>query len=323
MESSVLGIHHVTAITDDPQRNIDFYSGVLGLRFVKKTVNFDAPDTYHFYYGDDLGHPGTILTFFSWPGSPHGRRGTGQVTTISFSIPETATGYWQERLTRRGINVEGPARRFDEQVLSFTDHERLALELVAHRGADLGSGWTDGPVPVEHSIRGFYGVTLSVASYEQTTALLTDLLGFRQLGEQGQRTRFAVGDAGRGTLVDLLNLPNERRGLDSIGTVHHVAWRTASDEWQLQWQHKLREAGLNVTPVMDRVYFHSIYFREPSGVLFEIATDPPGFTIDESPRELGTHLMLPPWLESARPALEQHLPPVHPIHVQPGAGQER
>jgi glyoxalase family protein len=323
MESSVLGIHHVTAITDDPQRNIDFYSGVLGLRFVKKTVNFDAPDTYHFYYGDDLGHPGTILTFFSWPGSPHGRRGTGQVTTISFSVPETAIGYWQERLTRRGIRVEGPAPRFDEQVLSFTDHEGLALELVAHRRAESGAGWTDGPVPVEHTIRGFYCVTLSVASYEQTEAVLTDLLGFRQIGEQGRRTRFAVGDAGRGTLVDVLNLPNERRGLDSIGTVHHVAWRTASDEWQLQWQRKLSEASLNVTPVMDRVYFHSIYFREPSGVLFEIATDPPGFTIDESPQELGTHLMLPPWLESARPALEQHLPPVHPVRVLSDAGQEQ
>lgn len=311
MESSVLGIHHVTAITDDPQRNIDFYAGILGLRFVKKTVNFDAPDTYHFYYGDDLGRPGTILTFFSWPGYPRGRGGTGQITAISFSIPENALDNWQKRLTEHGIDVSGPIPRFDEQVLSFTDHEGQRLELVAHRGAERGSAWKDGPVPVEYAIHGFHSVTLSVARFERTASVLTEQLGFQSVGKQGNRSRYGIGGGGMGTLVDVLDLPNGERGVQAIGTVHHVAWRTASDENQLLWQRKLLNAGLHVTQVMDRVYFHSIYFREPSGILFEIATDEPGFAVDESPEELGTHLKLPPWLESTRPVVEESLPEVH------------
>ncbi len=311
MESNVLGIHHVTAITDDPQKNIDFYAGILGLRLVKKTVNFDVPDTYHFYYGDDQGRPGTILTFFSWPNSPKGQRGTGQVTTISFSIPSSASRYWQERLTRHGINVEGPTTRFEEQVLSFTDHEGLSLELVAHHGAEQGTIWTNGPVAAEYALRGIYSVTLSVTRHEATAKLLTQELGFRFVGEQGNRTRYEVGTAGDGAVVDLLNLPGAERGTESIGTVHHVAWRTANDEQQLAWRSKLSRLGLNVTRVMDRTYFHSIYFREPSGVLFEIATDQPGFAIDEPPEQLGTNLRLPPWLEAQRPTLERSLPAVH------------
>lgn len=311
MENSVSGIHHITAITDDPQRNIDFYAGILGLRFVKKTVNFDVPDTYHLYYGDDIGRPGTILTFFSWPGYPKGKRGTGQVTTISFAVPTAALSYWQERLTQHGVQCEGPTTQFGEQVLSFTDHEGLGLALVAQEGAEGRTAWEQGPIPVEYAIHGFHSVTLSVTEFEATQHVLTHLLGFHEIGEEGKRSRYEVGNSSNATLVDVLNLPGETQGVESIGTVHHVAWRTANDNTQLEWRHKLITGRLNVTPVMDRTYFHSIYFREPSGILFEIATDQPGFPVDELPEELGTHLKLPPWLEEQRPTLERKLPTLY------------
>ena len=310
MESNVSGIHHITAITDDPQHNIDFYAGVLGLRLVKKTVNFDVPDTYHFYYGDDLGHPGTILTFFSWPGYPKGRRGSGQATTISFAIPESALSYWQERLRAHGVEVGELTTQFGEQVLSFSDPEGLGLALIVQQGAEQRTGWTKGMIPGEYAIRGFHSVTLSITKLEATQNVLTKLLGFHVAGEEGNRTRYEVGNSGNATLVDVLTVPGTRRGVESIGTVHHVAWRTANDDEQLEWRHKITDAGLSVTPVLDRTYFHSIYFREPGGVLFEIATDLPGFAIDEVPEELGTHLKLPPWLEQQRPTLEHDLPPV-------------
>ncbi|GLV58187.1 diguanylate cyclase [Dictyobacter sp. S3.2.2.5] len=310
MENHVLGIHHVTAITDDPQRNVDFYAGILGLRFVKKTVNFDAPDTYHFYYGDDIGRPGTILTFFSWPGYPRGRHGTGEVSAIAFSIPESALAYWQDRLSRNGVAVNGPIPRFDDQVLLFSDPDGLPLELVAHRGADQGSAWNEGPIPAEYATHGFHSVTLSVSYTEATTKVLTDVLGFHQVAQLGNRFRYAVGDSGMATLVDVLALPNGRRSMAAVGSVHHVAWRTATDEYQAAWRQKIGEAGLNVTPILDRNYFHSIYFREPSGVLFEIATDQPGFPVDEDPAELGTHLKLPEWLEPRRAELEHALPAI-------------
>ncbi len=310
MENSVLGIHHVTAITDDPQRNIDFYVGVLGLRFVKRTVNFDVPETYHLYYGDDTGQPGTILTFFSWPNSPRGKRGAGQVTAISFNIPALALGYWRERLVQHGVQVAGPNERFDGQVLSFTDHEGLGLELVARQDVVEGSAWTRGPVPSEYAIHGFAGVTLSVTRLAHTETLLTGLLGFQKVNTAGNRTRYALPHPHLGTQVDLLDVPGEARGMESIGSVHHVAWRTANDQNQVAWRHRLTTAGLSVTPVLDRTYFHSIYFREPSGVLFEIATDQPGFPVDEPVAELGTHLKLPPWLEEQRPLIERNLPPV-------------
>jgi glyoxalase family protein len=314
MANELLGVHHVTAITGDAQRNIDFYVGVLGLRLVKKTVNFDAPDTYHLYYGDNIGTPGTILTFFAWPDAPKGVQGTGQATTISFVIAENALQYWRERLAQHGIETKEPISRFDEQVLAFTDPEGLGLELVAHKGAEQRSGWTTGPVPIEYAIRGIHSVTLSVTRKEQTVALLTQVLGFRSIGKADNRERYEVGrgeNAGSGAFVDLLNLSGEAQGMVAIGSVHHVAWRTPDDEGQLQWRQKLAAIGANVTPQLDRTYFHSIYFREPSGVLFEIATDVPGFAVDEAPGELGSHLKLPPWLESTRSQLEKSLPPVH------------
>ncbi len=314
MANELFGIHHVTAITGDAQRNIDFYVGVLGLRLVKKTVNFDAPDTYHLYYGDNLGTPGTILTFFAWPDAPKGESGTGQVTTISFVIAENALPYWRERLAQHGIEAKEPTSRFDEQVLAFADPEGLGLELVAHKGAEQRTGWTTSSVPIEYAIRGIHSVTLSVTRKEQTVALLTQVLGFRSLAKLDNRERYEVGrgeNAGSGAFVDLLDLPAEAQGTVAVGSVHHVAWRTPDDEEQLQWRQKLASTSANVTPQLDRTYFHSIYFREPSGVLFEIATDVPGFAVDEAPGELGSHLKLPPWLESNRYQLEKSLPPVH------------
>jgi glyoxalase family protein len=316
MDTSIPGIHHVTAICDNPQQNIDFYVGLLGLRMVKQTVNFDMPETYHLYYGDELGHPGTILTFFSWPDSPRGRRGAGQIGTISFSIPRQSLDYWNERLSHHNVLVGGPNTRFDEQVLSFFDPDGLALELVAHGETAKYDAWKDSSVAAEYAISGFHSVTLMEARLDYTAALLTGGLGFQFVGKEGNRTRYKVGTEDFATLLDVLDLPDAARGTVAVGCVHHVAWRTPTDEQQLAWREKLIGLGLEVTPVRDRQYFHSIYFNEPGGVLFEIATDPPGFAIDEPPEELGTHLKLPPWLESTRPMLEKILPPLHlPDHI--------
>ncbi len=248
MSSIIPGIHHVTAICDDAQQNINFCAGLLGLRLVKQTVNFDTPDTYHLYYGDELGHPGTILTFFSWPDAPKGRKGTGQIGTIAFSIPENSLDYWQERLSSRGVLVVGPRKHFEDRVLTVFSPDELTFELVAQRESDKYRGWKD------------------------------------------------------------VHLPAFIHGTIAVGSIHHVAWRTPGNEQQLAWREKLIGSGIDVTPVLDRQYFHSIYFNEPGGVLFEIATDPPGFAIDESVEQLGTHLKLPPWLEPERPRLEQMLP---------------
>ena len=316
--SPLEGIHHVTAITGDPQGNIDFYTGVLGLRLVKLTVNFDDPGSYHFYYGDAMGHPGTILTFFAWPGAPRGRQGTGQVAAIAFSIPTSALGYWVERLAARGISTEGPIVRFGTpggaKTLAFNDPDGLALELVTHPAAESRLGWTawtDGPIPETEAIRGIHGVTLWETSSEHTAAFLAQALGFRSLEVEGAVSRYAVGAGGPGAELDLRVTPESGRGIVASGTVHHVAWRTSSDTDQRNWREELLTRGRrDVTEVLDREYFHSIYFREPGGVLFEIATDPPGFTIDEPIETLGTTLRLPPWLEPQRKEIERHLPTV-------------
>jgi glyoxalase family protein len=310
MSRGILGIHHVTAIASDPQRNIDFYVGTLGVRLVKRTVNFDDPGTYHFYYGDDKGRPGTILTFFPWPGAPRGRQGTGQLTVTSFSVPSASMGWWIERLQSKGAEIEGPFRRFDDEVLAITDDDGLKLELVASAAGDRQGGWDGGSVPGEHAIRGFHGVTLSETGYELTAALLHRDMGFRVNGSEGNRYRYASGHGQDEAQIDILCQPDGRPGSMAAGTVHHVAWRVSDDETQLWWRSRLADMGFDVTPVMDRQYFHSIYFREPGGVIFEIATDPPGFGTDEQPAELGSGLKLPPWLESRRQIIEQTLPPI-------------
>ena len=309
--NSLLGLHHVTAIASDPQRNIDFYMGTLGLRLVKLTVNFDDPGTYHLYYGDGIGRPGTIMTFFAWPGGERGRKGTGQLTTTSFAVLEGAIEYWVRRFKERRVPFEEPVKRNGEQTLSFSDPDGLGLQLVASHLGTQRSGWEDGPVPHERAIRGFQSVTLTEEGYEKTATMLTRVLAFRLQGEDGSQFRYEVGGGGPSTQLDIKCQPASPPGIVSVGTVHHVAWRTPDDEHQKEWRRTLVKSGLNVTPIIDRQYFHSIYFREPGGVLFEIATDPPGFTVDEEEDELGKSLKLPPWLESARQHLEHLLPRVH------------
>ena len=310
MNPSIPGIHHVTAITADAQQNIDFYCGVLGLRLVKLTVNFDDPGSYHLYYGDELGRPGTILTFFAWPGAYRGRVGPPQATAVSFAVPEGALEFWSEQLDRHGVEARHGTTRFGERVLGFTDPDSMALEIIAKtRSGDQIPA--SGPVPVEAAIRGFHGVTLSEEGYENTAKLLTDIMGFRPDGSEGNRFRYRAAAGEFAAVVDLLCVPDGRHGGMGAGVVHHVAFRTPDDKQQLAWRETIVRLGFNVSPVMDRTYFDSIYFREPGGVLFEVATDNPGFTADEVAEELGTRLMLPPWLEPERPQLEKLLPRLH------------
>jgi glyoxalase family protein len=316
VDHTLSGIHHVTAIGGEPQRTVDFYAGTLGLRLVKLTVNFDDPGTYHLYFGDELGRPGTILTFFPSPGSPRGHRGAGQATTVAFSVPAGSLGFWADRLTARSVAAEPPRPRLDEEVIVLHDPDGLQLELVADPGGDTREPCEGGPVPPEHAILGLFGVTLSEAHPEPTVSLLTRAMGFREVREGDGRFRVETG-GGPGGTVDVLALPSEPRGRLAVGTVHHVAWRTPDDGEQAAWREHLMGDGLQVTPVIDRRYFRSIYFREPGGVLFEIATDPPGFAVDEPPASLGTVLRLPPWLEGARPRIQGALPPLRlPEHAR-------
>ncbi|WP_046471627.1 ring-cleaving dioxygenase [Allosalinactinospora lopnorensis] len=312
MDVRPAGIHHVTAIAADPQANADFYLNALGMRMVKRTVNFDAPDTYHFYYGDRAGNPGTIMTFFPWPGAPKGRLGAGQATTTSFSIPEGSIGWWQEHLSGLGVETSRPAERIEEDVLTLRDPDGLVIELVASADPHGTEPWDGGYVPVEHAIRGIRAVTLSEHDYERTASMLAGRLGFELTAEQGNRYRFHThGDAaGVGTVVDVLADRALPSGLVAAGTVHHVAYRAPDRQAQADWRQRLVDEGVGVTEIRDRCYFTSIYFREPGGVLLEIATDGPGFDYDEPLLDLGRALKLPPWLEPNRAQIERALPAV-------------
>jgi glyoxalase family protein len=309
MERPILGIHHVTAIASDPQRNVDFYTQVLGLRLVKRTVNFDDPGTYHLYFGDEVGSPGTILTFFPWPLASRGSPGVGQVTVTSFSIPDGSLNYWERRLLSAGTPAERSGKRFDEEVLTFADPDGLKLELVAHSGVATDRVWKSASVPAEHAIQGFYSVTLCEQGYESTVEVF-ETMGFRKIAEQGNRFRFDVGEGGAGARADVLCASEAPFGRIAAGSVHHVAWRVVDSNSQQSWRRRLVSERLNVTPVLDRCYFRSVYFREPGGVLFELATDPPGFAIDEPAERLGETLKLPPWLEPHRKEIERVLPSI-------------
>jgi len=303
------GLHHVTAIARDPQSNVDFYTRVLGLRLVKQTVNFDAPDSYHLYYGDEQGSPSSLLTFFPWPGVPKGRQGAGLTTTTAFSVPGSSLGWWHERLGRLEVDTDAPTTRGDEDVLSLRDPNGMVIDLVASDG-DHRSGW-DGvaDIPADHAVRGLHAVTLSEQLLDPSAAMLTDLLGMRVAGEGADRARFQMADGHSGALVDLAGGVRDR-GLQAGGTVHHVAFRAPDLETMTAWQQELLGRGVGVTQILDRQYFKSIYFREPGGVLFEIATDAPGFAVDEPLLELGRHLKLPPWLEPDREQIAAALPPL-------------
>jgi glyoxalase family protein len=301
------GLHHVTAIATDPQSNVDFYTRALGLRLVKQTVNFDAPDTYHLYYGDEQGSPSTLLTFFPWPTVPKGQQGAGMTTATAFSVPETSLGWWQERLRTLGVDADAPRTRDEEEVLTFRDPDGLVIDLVASVG-DHRSGW-DGvaAIPDEHAVRGLHAITLSERQLDPSATMLTELLGMSLTGEENARSRFGMSDGGPGALVDVFSGVRDR-GLQAGGTVHHVAFRAPDLETMTAWQQELISRGVQVTQILDRQYLKSIYFREPGGVLFEIATDAPGFAVDEPLLELGRHLKLPPWLEPNREQIAAALP---------------
>ncbi|MDB6110865.1 MAG: mhqO [Pedosphaera sp.] len=309
-QKSISGLHHVTAITADAQKNIDFYCGVLGLRLVKLTVNFDDPGSYHLYYGDELGHPGTILTFFAWPGAYRGRIGPPQVTVTAFAVPSGALDYWSKRLKEQGVAAQPAIARFGEPALSFADPDGMQLEIVASPDPK-GQPWAAGPIPAAQAIRGFHGITISEEGYEHTAKLLTDVMGFKAVSNEQNRFRYRAGTGdGFASIVDLVCIPDAPHGSMGAGAVHHVAFRAKDDAEQIAWHKDIASRGFNISPVMDRVYFHSIYYREPGGVLFEIATDNPGFTADEPAEKFGTKLMLPPWLESNRTLIERAVPPV-------------
>ncbi|WP_439488763.1 ring-cleaving dioxygenase [Algoriphagus sp.] len=308
MKPLITGIHHITAIAGNPQANIDFYTGVLGLRLVKKTVNFDAPGVYHFYFGDELGRPGTVFTTFPFTGARKGTKGTGEVTYTAFSVSVDSLDYWIERLRKYSIPVSDVLTRFGERLIRFEDHDSMGIELVANDQDDR-SGWTYGNVPIEHAIKGFYGATLNLKTKDQTEKLLTEHMDYRFIGEENGRYRY--GTQGKpGDLVDIVIDKSGNRGTQSAGTIHHIAFRTADAASQLEVRDMLTENGYQVTEVIDRNYFTSIYFREPGGVLFEVATDEPGFAIDEDEAHLGELIKLPEWAEPDRERIEESLIPV-------------
>lgn len=307
--NKITGIHHITAIAGNPQTNIDFYTGVLGLRLVKKTVNFDAPDVYHFYYGNSTGEPGTILTFFPFGDIAKGRRGKGMLNTISFSVPLEALSFWEQHLKKSNVYHTGAQERFNNEiVILLEDPDGLNLELVFN-DSDNRPGFTYGVIPLEYSVKGFYSVEIWEEGYERTAGLLTEQLDHKLIAEKGNRFRFAADDS-PGNYVDIVCSPDSLKGLGGNGTVHHIAFSTPNKETQGEVRLKIVERMLNPTPVIDRQYFHSIYFREPGGVLFEVATAEPGFTIDEPESSLGEKLKLPPQYEQHRSKIEQVLKPV-------------
>jgi glyoxalase family protein len=306
MNNKIKGLHHVTAIASDAQKNFDFYAGILGMRMVKKTINFDDPGVYHLYYGNKEGSPGTIITFFIYPGFARGRKGNGQATTTSFSISADSLDYWMKRLKKFNISQTKPKQRFEgESFIYFEDYDGLGIELVANE-ADTREGYGEGPVPSGHSIKGFHGVTLREKNPDITVRLLTGLMDHKPVAEEGNRLRISP-DGRPGCIVDIISNPNGQWGLGGNGMVHHVAFATFSNGSQMEVRNRLLGSGLNVTPVIDRKYFHSIYFREPGGVLFEVATMPPGMSVDENSKHLGETLQLPPWEEHNRKNIEKGL----------------
>jgi glyoxalase family protein len=303
------GIHHLTAIASDPQENLDFYAGVLGLRLVKRTVNFDDPGTYHLYYGDESGRPGSLITFFPWPGLQRGRIGPPQVTTIAFAVPKASLGFWRERLALADIHHADAG----DDAIALIDPDGLSLQLVADPNG--GAGWGGGPVPAAHAVRGIHSATIDVGRAAGTAGVLRQALGF---SEDRGGTRFLGREGAPGRIVEMRERRGAHTGQMGAGVVHHIAFRARDDAEQAEWAKALREARIAATPVQDRQYFHSIYFHEPAGVLFEIATDPPGFALDEPLESLGMALKLPPWLEPIRARIEQALPPLRaPRMVQP------
>ena len=309
---SVTGLHHVTAIAGPAQENLDFYAGVLGMRLVKKSVNQDDPGTYHLFYADAEGRPGTDLTFFPWSQLAPSRDGHGLSTEVSLAIPPGSLQFWIDRLAHYGVAAAPAEQRFGQRVLPLTDPHGLHVALVESDGAAARpfTPWEHSPVPAERQIRGLDGARMKERELALTTAFLTEVFGFTKIGVEGGWHRYGVNGGGSGAYVDLLEAPDARRGAWGVGSIHHLAWRVDDDEHQLEVRERIESAGRQPTPVIDRFWFHSVYFREPGGVLFELATDGPGFAVDEDPAHLGESLVLPPWLESYREKIESVLPPL-------------
>lgn len=320
----IQGLHHVTAVTRNAQQNVDFYRQVLGQRLVKKTVNFDSPDAYHLYFADQIGTPGSVLTFFAWPNLKRGVRGNGETTAVAYNVPAGSLGFWQEHLQQNGVTTQPVEMRFGEQVLVLEDPDGMQVELV-ESGAEAGiQFWEAGPIRQEYALGGFHSVTLWLEAIEPTAELLTRQMGYTFTERAGNRLRFTGGPGALARYVDILHRPRQPEDLPDkaifgAGSIHHIAFRVPNDEEQLVYQASLRAAGYGVTPVRDRNYFRSVYFREPGGVLFEIATNTPGFDIDEHVEALGESLKLPEWFEPNRELIEQSLEPLtlKPIGIPP------
>jgi len=309
MEKLIRSLHHVTATANDAQADLDCYVKLLGLRLVKRTVNFDNHGVYHFYYGNEQGQPGTIWTTFPYKGRgvPVGTKGAGQITVTSFSVPRGALEFWKQRLRAAGVRVEDVAPRFGEDSIAFGDPAGLVIELVGSDQDDR-SPWVSEDIDVASAIRGIHSVTMTLRSPARTIALMTDVLGFEIVGEEAARTRLAVNGDEPGKTIEIVHAPEAPQAVNGLGTVHHVAMAISDADEQLRMRAELIRLGHQVTDVRDRQYFRSIYFREPGGVLFEVATVPPGFTIDEDLPCLGQDLKLPPWEEPNRAAIERQLP---------------
>jgi len=304
----ILGLHHITAIASNARRNQDFYTRVLGLRLVKKTVNFDDPGTYHFYFGNETGAPGTILTFFPWEDIGPGRTGTGMATEIGYSVPAGSLEFWKERFISEDVRHGEISQRFGEQYLSFKDPDGLNINLIVSRTEDDREPWTTDEIPARYAIRGFHSITLTLRSIMPTATILTEIFGYHLSQQEGDRTRYITDAVGNASIVDLVEAPSGSAGYNAAGTNHHVAFRVKDDTILMEFREKILKKGLHITPKIDRDYFFSLYFREPGGVLFELATDNPGFMRDEPLNELGTHLKLPKQYESSRAKIEAVLP---------------
>lgn len=310
MENRILGLHHITAIAGNAKRNYEFYTKILGLRFIKKTVNFDDPGTYHFYFGDEAGTPGTILTFFPWEGITKGKKGTGMATEIGYSVPGKSLDFWSDRFKKNNIKINGTGKRFDEQFLSFEDPDGLPLTLIIPQSTDNRKPWETDEVKAPVATRGFHSISLNLRSVTDTAKVLTDILGYKLSGQEGNRYRYVTDAVENASIIDLLETPQDARAINAGGTIHHIAFRVKDEAVLMDFREKVVRNSLSITPKIDRNYFFSLYFREPGGVLFELATDNPGFTVDEPLHELGKHLKLPAQYESNRAEIEKALPVV-------------
>lgn len=308
MENRILGLHHITAIADDAQRNYNFYTKILGLRLVKKTVNFDDPGTYHFYYGDEVGTPGSILTFFPWQGIGQGYTGTGMATDIGYSIPKDSLRFWSERFKQFNVKHSASTERFGEQYLSFQDPDGLKFDMIVPSVEDRRKSWETSEVNAHVAIKGFHSISLSAKNVTPTAAILTDIFGYNLQKQEGNRYRFITDAIENASVVDIIEAPNLAPGKGAAGTNHHVAFRVKDDNILMDFREKIVSKGLSITPKIDRDYFFSLYFREPGGVLFELATDNPGFTKDETVDQLGNSLKLPKQYEGSRAKIEKILP---------------